>query len=67
MTPGQVSGAIGVGDRWLIVKLEATRPTVVPSFEQAQAALAEMLAARELERATTELVGGLVRKAKILP
>jgi peptidyl-prolyl cis-trans isomerase C len=67
MRPGQVSGAIAFGDRWMIVQLAAKRPTTVPTFEQAQSALADMLAARELERATTALVGALVKNATILP
>jgi peptidyl-prolyl cis-trans isomerase C len=67
LRPGEVSGAIAFGDRWMVVKLETKRPTIVPSFKQAKAALANMLAVRELERATTELVGTLVKDAKILP
>jgi peptidyl-prolyl cis-trans isomerase C len=67
LRPGEVSGAIAFGDRWMVVKLETKRPTMAPSFKQAKAALANMLAVRELERATTELVGTLVKDAKILP
>jgi peptidyl-prolyl cis-trans isomerase C len=67
LSPGAMSGAIAVGERWGIVRLEAKRPTKVPSFEEAKGALADILAARELERVTTELVTTLVGKAKILP
>jgi peptidyl-prolyl cis-trans isomerase C len=67
LRPGAVSGAIAFGDRWMIVKLEAKRPTMVPSFKQAKAALVDMLAVRELERATAELVDTLVKNATIVP
>jgi parvulin-like peptidyl-prolyl isomerase len=67
LRPGEVSGVIGFGDRWMIAKLEAKRPTMVPSFTQAKAALVDMLAVRELERVTTELIDALVKNAKIVP
>ncbi|MCZ7565972.1 MAG: peptidylprolyl isomerase [Burkholderiales bacterium] len=65
MRQGDVSEVLPLNDQWLIVRLEERRPTVVPTFEQARAALRNMLAARELERATTELVGALVKEAQI--
>lgn len=65
MKQGDVSEALSFNQQWLIVRLEEKRPTVVPTFEQARPALHNMLAARELERATTELVSALVKGAKI--
>ncbi|MCC6610438.1 MAG: peptidyl-prolyl cis-trans isomerase [Burkholderiales bacterium] len=65
MKQGDVSEALSFNQQWLIVRLEEKRPTVVPTFEQARPALHNMLAARELERATTELVRALVKDAKI--
>jgi len=65
MKQGDVSSALPLGEQWLVVRLEEKRATVVPTLEQARPALHNMLAARELERATTELVGALVKGAKI--
>lgn len=65
MKPGEVSVPLAFGDKWLVVRLDEKRPTVVPTFEQARPAIHNMLAARELERATTELVTTLLKNAKI--
>jgi parvulin-like peptidyl-prolyl isomerase len=66
LKPGDVSAPLAFKDQWLIVRLEEKRPTVVLSFDQARSALLNMLAARELDRATTELVNALVKGAKIV-
>lgn len=65
MKQGDVSGPLPFKNQWLIVRLEEKRPTVVPTFEQARPALHNMLAARALERATSDLVRTLVNTAKI--
>lgn len=65
MKQGDVSDPLPFNDQWLIVRLEEKRPTVVPTFEQARPALRNMLAARALERATSDLVRSLVNSAKI--
>lgn len=65
MKQGDVSDPQPFNNQWLIVRLDEKRPTVVPAFEQARPALRNMLAARALERATTELVRTLVNGAKI--
>jgi parvulin-like peptidyl-prolyl isomerase len=65
MRQGDVSNPLSFSDQWLIVRLEEKRPTVVPTFEQARPALHNMLAARALERATSDLVRTLVNGAKI--
>lgn len=65
MRQGDVSNPLSFNDQWLIVRLEEKRPTVVPTFEQARPALHNMLAARALERATSDLVRTLVNGAKI--
>jgi len=65
MRQGDVSGPLAFDKQWLVVRLEEKRPTVIPTFEQARPALQNMLAARALERATTELVRTLVSGAKI--
>lgn len=65
MKQGDVSDPLPFNDQWLIVRLEEKRPTVVPTFEQARPALHNMLAARALERATSDLVRSLVNSAKI--
>jgi peptidyl-prolyl cis-trans isomerase C len=65
MRQGDVSDPLPFNKQWLIVRLEEKRPTVVPTFEQARPALHNMLAARALERATSDLVRTLVTGAKI--
>lgn len=65
MRQGDVSAVLPFDGQWLLVRLDEKRPTLVPTLEQARPALHNMLAARELERATTELVGALVKGAKI--
>ncbi len=65
MKQGDVSGPLPFNNQWLIVRLDEKRPTVVPTFEQARPALQNMLAARALERATSDLVRTLVKDAQI--
>ncbi|MFC5475791.1 peptidyl-prolyl cis-trans isomerase [Paraherbaspirillum soli] len=48
-----------------IVKLEQVRPTQVPQYDAVKATLRQMLEAQALEKATIELVSGLVQAAKI--
>jgi peptidyl-prolyl cis-trans isomerase C len=65
MKPGDVSDPLSANNQWLVVQLEEKRPTVVMTFEQAKPALQRMLAARAVERATSELVHSLASGAKI--
>ncbi|KML49281.1 peptidylprolyl isomerase [Burkholderia cepacia] len=48
-----------------IVKLDAKRPTQVPPFPQAQATIRQQLEALALEKASAQLVGGLLKNATI--
>lgn len=48
-----------------IVKLDAKRPTQVPAFNQAQATIRQQLEAQALEKASAQLVGGLLKNATI--
>ncbi len=48
-----------------IVKLDAKRPTQVPSFPQAQATIRQQLEALALEKASAQFVGGLLKNATI--
>lgn len=65
MRQGDVSDPLPFNNQWLIVRLDEKRATVVPTFEQARPALHNMLAARALERATSDLVRSLVSGAQI--
>ena len=60
-----MSEPIAVKDLWWLVKVEDVRPTHVPTFEEARATLVNALNAKELERATTELVQKLLKDATI--
>ncbi|KAB0641122.1 peptidylprolyl isomerase [Burkholderia latens] len=55
---------LGNGAR-AIVKVEAKRPTQVPTYDAAQPTIRQQLQALALEKATAELVGGLIKGAKI--
>ncbi|KVL32519.1 peptidylprolyl isomerase [Burkholderia territorii] len=55
---------LGNGAR-AIVKVDAKRPTQVPTYSAAQPAIRQQLQALALEQATAELVGGLMKDAKI--
>ncbi|WP_322023566.1 peptidyl-prolyl cis-trans isomerase [Burkholderia sp. BCC1977] len=48
-----------------IVKLDAKRPTQVPTFNQAQATIRQQLDALALEKASAQFVGGLLKSATI--
>ena len=66
MQKGKVSEPIQVKDRWWLVKLDDTRSSKVPSFEEAKPGIQRMLTARELERATGELAAKLAKSATIV-
>jgi len=65
LSKGAVSEPIVVKDMWWLVKLEDVRPTHVPTFEEARLQLLNAMNARELERATTQLVQKLFKEAQI--
>ncbi|WP_354678175.1 peptidyl-prolyl cis-trans isomerase [Cupriavidus plantarum] len=56
---------IALGDRRYVIKVDAVRPTQIPSFETAAPGIRQALQAQALERATLSLVTGLLSKAKI--
>jgi peptidyl-prolyl cis-trans isomerase C len=62
---GKVAEPVEVRGQWWILKLEDVRPTRLPSFEEAKAGIYRMLQARELERATSELMARLSKGATI--
>jgi peptidyl-prolyl cis-trans isomerase C len=62
---GKVSEPVAVQNTWWIVRLEDTRPTKVPSFEEAKPQIYRMLQAQEAQRATNELVSKLSKTATI--
>jgi parvulin-like peptidyl-prolyl isomerase len=57
--------SIPVDSARAIVKLDAKRPTQVPAFKQTQATIREQLEALALEKASAQLVGGLLKSATI--
>ena len=62
---GAVSNPIEVQGKWWLVKLDDTRPTKVPSFEDTKQSIRKMLTKQEVDRATNELVNSLAKGAKI--
>jgi peptidyl-prolyl cis-trans isomerase C len=65
LAKGKISEPIAVKDLWWLVKLEDVRPTHVPTLEEARPQLLNAMNARELERATAELVQKLFKEAAI--
>lgn len=67
LPPGAVSAApVEVGNQRYIVKVDAVRPTQVPAFDAVKPAIRQTLEASELERATVQVVGGLLKQAKVV-
>jgi EpsD family peptidyl-prolyl cis-trans isomerase len=62
---GKISEPVAMQNTWWIVKLEDTRPTKVPTFEEAKPQIYRMLQAQEAQRATNELVSKLSKTATI--
>jgi peptidyl-prolyl cis-trans isomerase C len=62
---GVSAQAIVIKDQYYLVKIDAVRPTVVPQYEQVKPTLKALLERQELERATAQLVVGLIKNAKI--
>ncbi|MGF6759503.1 peptidyl-prolyl cis-trans isomerase [Paraburkholderia sp. GAS42] len=56
---------IAAGSQWVILKLDARRPTQVPSFDQAKDTIRQQLQALALEQASAQFVGGLLKGATI--
>lgn len=65
VTPTSIPlGNDGNGPR-AIVKVDAKRPTQVPSFDAAKSTIQQQLQALALEKASADFVGGLMKDAKI--
>ncbi|RKF43934.1 peptidylprolyl isomerase [Paraburkholderia fungorum] len=66
LPPGGVTPVpIVVGNARALVKLDAKRPTEVPAFDQAKAAIRQQLQTVALEKAAANLVAGLLKDARI--
>jgi len=67
LQPGAVSAApVQAGSQRYIVKLDAMRPTQVPAYDAAKPAIKQALETAELERATVQVVGSLLKTAKVV-
>jgi len=63
---GGVSAApVEAGGQRYIVKVDAVRPTQVPAFDTVKPAIKQALETAELERATVQVVGALLKQAKV--
>jgi len=66
LPPGAITPApLSLGERRYLLKVDAVRPTQIPSFETAAPGIRQALQAAALERATLALVTSLLTKAKI--
>lgn len=65
VTPQSIALGNDVNGPRAIVKVDAKRPTQVPSFDTAKATIQQQLQALALEKATANFVGGLMKNATI--
>ncbi|RXV64139.1 peptidyl-prolyl cis-trans isomerase [Burkholderia stabilis] len=65
VTPQSIALGNDVNGPRAIVKVDAKRPTQVPSFDAAKATIQQQLQALALEKATANFVGGLMKNATI--
>ncbi|PLT18886.1 peptidyl-prolyl cis-trans isomerase [Ralstonia mannitolilytica] len=67
LAPGAASAApVEAGSQRYVVKVDAVRPTQVPSYDAVKPAIKQALETAELERATVTVVGGLLKNAKVV-
>ena len=62
---GITAQPVVAGEQRFIVRLDQTRPTQIPKYDDVKAALRQSQEAQALEKATTALVVDLVKKARI--
>lgn len=65
VTPQSIAIGNDVNGPRAIVKVDAKRPTQVPSFDVAKATIQQQLQALAVEKATASFVGGLMKNATI--
>ncbi|AFQ48542.1 PpiC-type peptidyl-prolyl cis-trans isomerase [Burkholderia cepacia GG4] len=65
ITPQSIASGNDANGPRAIVKVDAKRPTQVPSFDTTKATIQQQLQVLALETATAEFVGGLMKDAKI--
>ncbi len=57
---------VEAGSQRYLVKVEAARPTQVPAYDTVRSAIRQALESAELERVTVQVVGGLLKAAKVV-
>ncbi|QCX51636.1 peptidyl-prolyl cis-trans isomerase [Ralstonia pseudosolanacearum] len=57
---------VEAGSQRYLVKVEAARPTQVPGYDAVRPAIRQALETAELERVTVQVVGGLLKQAKVV-
>jgi peptidyl-prolyl cis-trans isomerase C len=65
LLPGDSSGLVADGNTVFMVKLQAMRPTVIPTLEKAKGAIRNLLEQKAKTRATQDLIGRLTGNAKV--
>lgn len=67
LQPGAISAnPVEVGNQRYIVKVDAVRQTQVPAYDTVKPAIRQALETAELERATVQVVGGLLKTARVV-
>ena len=64
-TGGISQSPIAVASRYVLLKLDATRPTQIPAYDVAKAQLRQQLEAAESRKAISTMVDALLKQAKI--
>ncbi|WP_256702023.1 peptidyl-prolyl cis-trans isomerase [Burkholderia sp. SRS-W-2-2016] len=62
---GTTAQPVQVGNVWLIVKLDAKRPTQVPAFDQTKDAMRKQLETLAIEKAAAQFTGNQIKGASI--
>lgn len=62
---GASAAPVEAGGQRYIVKVDAVRPTQVPAFDTVKPAIKQALETAELERATVQVIGALLKQAKV--
>lgn len=65
LKPGQTSAPIRLADSWVLLRLDAVRPTVIPSYDEAAPVLRQALVVRAAEAAGADLARRLIDAAHV--
>lgn len=62
---GKVSAPVAIEGRWALIRVDATRPTLVPSFEATRPTLHRALFMQSVQSESVKLTSRLLKQAKV--